>query len=242
MPLPAFTVQNTTATSNNCSFYSCKHNDVYSISDSWYSKPTEKGTAFTKQQELCSFLQWISKLTFLCINKMTMIIYIWVGCPRLSRMLLQPRDDGTDGTAGAWWVVLGRRRPCRKLGSVSCKPRRLFAAQWHNKYISLFRHKRQPQSVTQENEHKNTKKHTIKPNYNKLKQFTTHYYPKKLVLKRNANCLSWYKLCISQTSRKCFMSLTVSLSQQLKILQITLFIKLFSIEVTVLFGSVTSRA
>jgi len=34
----------------------------------------------------------------------------------------------------------------------------------------------------------------------------------------------------------------MSLSQQLKILQIALFIKLFNIEVTVLFGSVTSRA
>jgi len=53
-------------------------------------------------------------------------------------MLLQPRDDGTRtfGTDGARWVVvLDRMRPCKKLGSVSCRPRRLFAAQRHTEQL-----------------------------------------------------------------------------------------------------------
>jgi len=46
-------------------------------------------------------------------------------------MLLQARDDGTgiDGIAGFCWVALDRMKPCKKLGSVNCKPRRLFAVQ-----------------------------------------------------------------------------------------------------------------
>jgi len=68
-------------------------------------------------------------LIFMAINRVW--IYIWVGCPRLSRMLLQPRDDGTatDATAAVCWVPLDRMKPCKKLGSVNCKPRRLFAVQ-----------------------------------------------------------------------------------------------------------------
>jgi len=70
--------------------------------------------------------------------------YIWVGCPRLSRMLLQPRD-GSDGTMGACCVVLVRMRPCKKLGNVSGRPRRLLAAKYHQQSCTG---KKPTQSIT----------------------------------------------------------------------------------------------
>jgi len=62
----------------------------------------------------------ISAIHFVHFAEIVTATYIWVGCPRLSRILLQPRDDGTltGGTTGACWVVLDRSRPCKKLGSV----------------------------------------------------------------------------------------------------------------------------